>query len=574
MGKSQPPRANRREASHPGIDALWRAAAAAGRVGGAAMSAVGRAVAAVVARMNWPLRMTALALALGAVAYGLGPLSLRVLFPLGELSGGAVGALGDEGLLAQIRWLGMGGKVAAAVLAVAAVASWLRVRVAMVAMHAAAAAFALLWLWVAALGLDVPATLHELAGDDFGEAQRNAWFLTAWLVWIPVAALWALWLLCLRYTPAWRYYLRQVADAPAEPRRAGDRVFGSLGRDRRRLGDRVFEDLRTGGRDPAFRKSTAWAVVLHLLVFVGPLVIRGCWMMSPYEIPKGSGREVVEVVQVQRVQPQEEKRFVLNLNSPIIYHIPDSKDSDVLKDVTEQTEMQYEASQLTAGEVGEGGGDTGGWPDGMEDARVRFLRLKYDGGDWDQNMGHDADYNVLLYLKKLTGFNIASDTEAVNAFQLRRFPSGKAPPFVYITGSGGIRLSSREISSLREYCLEEGGMIFADNGGGRFDGSFRGLLRRVFPGKPVVDIADDDPIYQQPFMFPNGAPPLWHHSGRRAMGVKHDGRWIVFYHQGDIGDAWRSDHSGVSKQVAMRAYKMGINVMYYAFTHYLAHHRD
>ena len=115
-------------------------------------------------------------------------------------------------------------------------------------------------------------------------------------------------------------------------------------------------------------------------------------------------------------------------------------------------------------------------------------------------------------------------------------------------------------------------MLFADNGGGRFNGAFRSLLRRAFPELPVVDIPSDDAIFCEPYEFPNGAPPLWHHSGRRALGVKYEGRWIVFYHQGDINDAWKTGHSGASRSVAMQAYKMGINVMYRAFTQYLALH--
>jgi hypothetical protein len=97
-------------------------------------------------------------------------------------------------------------------------------------------------------------------------------------------------------------------------------------------------------------------------------------------------------------------------------------------------------------------------------------------------------------------------------------------------------------------------------------------MQRVFPGKRWINIGNDDPIYQYPFAFPNGAPPLWHHSGTRALGLKHDGRWVVFYHQGDLNDAWKRGHSGIGEGLANQAYKLGINVMYYSFSRYLAHH--
>lgn len=579
MAKSSQTQTGQRDPARIVSEALFRSVEAVHRAVGKVVLWIARRVDAIIARLPWPLRMAGLAAALAVIAGLLGPLSKHVLFPLIDLPEEGMDALKDAGLMKQLLWLQLAGYAAAGLLVLVAGLGFVRHKVGLYAQHAGVIGFGLLWLWLLVLITDVPSTLHSQAGNAFGESQRNAWYVTGWSIWLPVVLIWGVWALCLRYSPLWRFYhAERTADEPrSAPRRAGDKLFAMMGTDRQerqeRLGDRVFQDLRTGGRDPEFRKSTLWAVVLHLLVFVGPLLIRGCWLMTPYEIPKGSGKEVVEVVQVQRVQPPE-RQFVLNLNSPIIYYIPDSKDSDVLKEVTEQTEMEYEASQITPGKIGEGGGDTGGWPDGMEDARVRFIRLKYNGADWDQNMGQNADHNLLLYFSKLTGFKIASDTEAVTASQLARFPSGKAPPFIYLTGTeGSINLSGREIRLLREYCLEEGGMIFADNGY-RIDRSFRNLVRQLFPGKPLVDIADDDPIYQQPFLFPNGAPPLWGHSGSRALGVKHHGRWVVFYHQGDIGDAWKTGHSGISTDKAMRAYKMGINVMYYAFTRYLAQHRD
>ncbi len=50
----------------------------------------------------------------------------------------------------------------------------------------------------------------------------------------------------------------------------------------------------------------------------------------------------------------------------------------------------------------------------------------------------------------------------------------------------------------------------------------------------------------------------------------HEGRWVVFYHPGDLNDAWRDGHNDVAPQVAEQAYRLGVNVIYYAFTNYLA----
>ena len=51
--------------------------------------------------------------------------------------------------------------------------------------------------------------------------------------------------------------------------------------------------------------------------------------------------------------------------------------------------------------------------------------------------------------------------------------------------------------------------------------------------------------------------------------MKHKGRWVIFYHPGDINDAWKSGHSGLNPRMARGAFQMGINIVYYSFTNYL-----
>ena len=94
-------------------------------------------------------------------------------------------------------------------------------------------------------------------------------------------------------------------------------------------------------------------------------------------------------------------------------------------------------------------------------------------------------------------------------------------------------------------------------------------MAAVFPDRQLVTIADDDPIFQAPFVFPNGAPPLWHHGGNRALGVKHLNRWAVFYHPGDINDAWKTGASGMSRDLANASFRLGVNIIHYSFTNYL-----
>ncbi len=431
----------------------------------------------------------------------------------------------------------------------AALMAFVRRRFSSYLLKTAGAAFLVAWCWLVAFIVRVPGLIHAIDKELLPIWERDTLWLQGVAIWLPWAGAAIAFLLSLTLGTVYRYYHRPVAARPP-------------------LGDRVVADLRTHGGDRRFRTSFYWAAFGHLFVlFILPLLNRGC-MQDPYGIPKGDGMEVQQVVEVKRVKKQDE--MVLNLNSPILIYRPKIDESKIFDEVDKITENQYQATSLKS--LGKGGGKGGGWPHGMENAMVRFIRLKYGGGDWDQQMGKGADHNLLVQFKKHTGFKIASDTEAIEIHLLRRYPAHRAPPFVFITGSGNISISSTEARILRWYALEEGGLIFADNGGGNFNSSFRRMMSQVFPDKEWVDIASDDIIYQQPFLFPNGAPPMWQHSGSRALGLKHNGRWIVFYHQGDLNDAWQTGHSGITEGKADLAYKMGINVINYAFNAYYTLH--
>ena len=356
-------------------------------------------------------------------------------------------------------------------------------------------------------------------------------------------------------------------------------------------GDRWIENLRTHGSDPAYRKSLWSSVGIHLgVIVIIPWLLTFWGCVDPYRVPKGSGTPTVagapKVVLKAKVVKKKKKRFILNPQSAISFHIPDLDESDVGKTVEEMSRVTYTADPMRvmsagkggsggkfgsgSGKMGAGGGKQGGWPDGMENGKIRFIRLEYGGQQWDDGMDavSRADINFLEFFQKLTGFTTAPRGESHSIGLLAKYPKGMAPPFVYMTGAGEIRVSDREVAVLRDY-LMGGGMLFADCGSPRWDPNFRSLARRIFPGEDLKVIADDDMIFQLPFTFANGAPPLWHHGGMRALGVKYKGRWAIFYHPGDLNDAWKTGHSGMSEQLSEGAMEMGVNIVYYAFTHYL-----
>ena len=453
-----------------------------------------------------------------------------------------------------------GGRVLAGGLIVTALVGFIKAKFALRLLRAIAVLACAYWLILAGFLWYFPDSVATnftklLGGPEGAEMWRNElWVQWLWAC-VPGLVICVVMLICLWRKSVHEYY---TGSAPKT----------------QLLGDKIFDNVRTHGKDPQYRTSMYWPAGIYLLILFGPMIMRGCGWEKDYEIPKGSGKPVVTQVQVKRIKKEKPEKLLLNMDSPIIWERPKLKDIKILDDIRKETAETYQANK-NIGKLGDGGGDTGGWPHGMANARVRFIRLKYNGGgdSWKVNQGHGGDYNMLLKFSELTGFKIADDTDHKEISRLARYRKGKAPPFVYMTGRSGISLSTRETKILRDYCLVEGGLILADNAGGNFDHPFRHMCKRVFPGKQLADVPDDDPLHSEPFSFPNGAPAMFHHGNQfRPLGIKHEGKWVVYYHPGDMGDIWKTGHSGVSKALVDRSYKLGVNVIYYTFTRYLNKH--
>lgn len=464
-------------------------------------------------------------------------------------------AEGVPELIATLRWLlaaGICGCLAGHVLGMIRRPWALRLIRACLAL---AALLALCYVYVV-LDLSGIIFVRELSFAGVEKYDRVMLFYLRWHWTWPVLA--GLLALALLYLTSWRrralaVYTGRPDDTPAP-------------------GDAVVENMRTHGRDPVFRKSVHASILSHLLVIVIiPWLLQLIGCVTPYRVPKGSGNPVVAMVAVTKPKKEKKKQYILNPNSMISFKVPEIDDSEIFNQVVEASEVTYAATaNAKAGKMGAGGGKEGGWPDGMENHLVRLIRMQYNGAHWDDGMDEQsgADRNFLERFHKLTGFKVARNGEAHAIRLLSKYPKGYAPPFVYMTGSGGIGVSAGERKALRAYLLD-GGMLIGDAGSAAWTGSFLGFARAVFPEKELLVVADDDPLFQMPYQFPNGAPALWHHGGTRAMGMKHKGRWVVFFHPGDMNDAWKTGSSGLDPKMAEGGYQMGVNLVYYAFTHYL-----
>ncbi len=291
-----------------------------------------------------------------------------------------------------------------------------------------------------------------------------------------------------------------------------------------------------------------------ILFFLAVMLLnqtQGC--QEVYELPAGGG-QVKQLPQTVRIQKVIRKKFVVNPYSGIKFEVPPI--DEVKLQLNEITEHAYT--------VGYGEGTGAGFAGGTSKGKVRLIRLEYAGGDWDLNFGVGADLNMNVEYGLRTKQKIAEQTESRTIMDLKAFPAGKAPPVMFLTGQKSISVTTGEIKVLQQYVNEKHGMIFASNGGsGQFHQQFLALMNQVVPDIRPVPVPLDAPIHTIPYRLaavPIVAPP----GGRESLGLFIDGRWICYYHPGDISDAWCDDHAGVSAEVWEACYQLGVNVLFYA----------
>ena len=119
----------------------------------------------------------------------------------------------------------------------------------------------------------------------------------------------------------------------------------------------------------------AFIALFILLLWVG-----GC--QEIYEMPAGGGEQ--KQLQQIKVKKVITKKFIINPLSAVIFETPPIEEVKI--ELLEATEHTYK--------VGHGKGTGAGFAGGTNRGKVRFIRLEYSGGDWDQ--GIDADRKMLL----------------------------------------------------------------------------------------------------------------------------------------------------------------------------------
>lgn len=228
-------------------------------------------------------------------------------------------------------------------------------------------------------------------------------------------------------------------------------------------------------------------------------------------------------------------------------------------------------------------GDEFGMAPDLPDSEFHFTRLVYDSpGGYGSNYFSvdypEAEYHFLQGVTRLTR------VEAGRVSRMFRLtdPALFDYPWLYAVEVGYWYLDDIEAERLREYLLRGGFMMVDDFHGTREWNRFVESMRRVFPDRPIVDIADDDVVMHvlydlntesqiygiRPLMMGmtyeyDGVDPKW-----RGI-YDDDGRLMVaINHNMDLGDAWEhADDPGYPQPLTALAYRYAVNYVIYAMTH-------
>jgi hypothetical protein len=223
-------------------------------------------------------------------------------------------------------------------------------------------------------------------------------------------------------------------------------------------------------------------------------------------------------------------------------------------------------------------------PDAWEKTEFAFARLRYRSNRnsfWGRaRWGTDANKSERQFitgLRRLTRIHARSVEQIVDVDSDDMFDW----PFLYAVGVGDWVFSDSQAARMRKY-FERGGFLMVDDFHNEYEwASFMQGIERILPGRRVVELEPDDPIFHTVFGLAErhrvaglnvvrgsevergGFEPHW-----RAV-LDERGRVVVAicFNQ-DFGDAWEwADLPEYPEKYASMAYRLGVNYVVYAMTH-------
>jgi hypothetical protein len=157
-------------------------------------------------------------------------------------------------------------------------------------------------------------------------------------------------------------------------------------------------------------------------------------------------------------------------------------------------------------------------------------------------------------------------------------------PWLYGVEVGHWNLTDAQAKTLREYLLRGGFFLCDDFHGGVEWDTFAASMRKVFPDRQIVEIANDDPIFHtmydlnERFQVPgalymetgrtyekgeSGKAPHW-----RAIYDDRGRIMVAMCHNMDLGDSWEhADNPEYPARFSDLGIRLGVNYIVYSMTH-------
>ena len=218
-----------------------------------------------------------------------------------------------------------------------------------------------------------------------------------------------------------------------------------------------------------------------------------------------------------------------------------------------------------------------------------FTRLVYtENPDYSRGWGWgaprwttdapEAELHLLQGIKRLTRVNTGGQGTALPLSDDAIFDH----PFLYAVEVGGWYLSDEEARRLREY-LDRGGFLMVDDfhGSVEWEG-FMHSMRRVYPDRPVVELAPSEEVFhvlydlierpQIPSIYGAVNGRTWERDGYtphwRGIYDANGRLAVVINFNMDLGDAWEhADAPEYPQPLTALAYRYAINYLLYSMSH-------
>jgi hypothetical protein len=210
---------------------------------------------------------------------------------------------------------------------------------------------------------------------------------------------------------------------------------------------------------------------------------------------------------------------------------------------------------------------------------------RFGGGDWREggtSWTQDyprADRHFAQALRRLSRIHARSVEQPVN---LDDGDDAFNYPWMNAGEMGDWKLTDAQAAALREYLLRGGFIMLDDFWGTEEWNRFAETMQRVFPDRPIVEIADDDPIFHIVYDLDGRYQIAGQWAIARGTTYRNDGsvaHWRGIYDDhgrlmvaltfnSDVGDSWEwADDPNYPEKYSALGIRIGVNYVVYSMTH-------